>query len=99
MSYSYEGETRKMDNGLNATIIKFRDFYDIDVMLENQHVSEHQQYMDFVNGDTTALGFGKRKCTNKAPKSKKRASQLEPAILYDYLYVGGNAKEYGKRRD
>ena len=92
----YIGETRKMDTGLQAEIIEFRDFYDIDVKLENGLISNHQKYMDFVSGDSEALGFDKHIAVNEETDTEYPI--LEPAILYDYLYLG-DTKEYGKRRN
>jgi len=45
------GETRKMNCGLDATIIGYRKYSDIDVKFENNHVVCHRQYVDFEKGE------------------------------------------------
>lgn len=46
----YIGETRKMNCGVNATIIKFQNKGDITVEFEDKVIKEHRRYNDFKNG-------------------------------------------------
>lgn len=84
---NYEGMTRVMDNGKEATIIKFRDFYDIDVMLCTGEISEHQQYMDFQSCDSAALGFKKKRYDDMVETNSNNniAVEIYPAIRYNYI--------------
>lgn len=65
MEKTYKGETKVLNNGLEATIIEFRDFYDVDVQLCTGQTSEHQTYYDFQRCDAAALGFTKRQFVNE----------------------------------
>lgn len=91
MEKTYKGETRVMDNGKEATIIEFRDFYDIDVMLCTGEVSMHQQYVDFQRCDSAALGFHKNQTVNEPYEEHLNEEHVDyevmaaPAILYNYL--------------
>lgn len=92
MERTYKGETRVLNNGLEATIIEFRDFYDIDVKLCTGEISCHKQYIDFQRCDAAALGFYKKSPINQMPEydAENIASITEniamidsvPAILY-----------------
>ena len=48
--YSCEGETKLMNNGMNATCIKYRNSEDIDVQFEDGTIVEHKTKSCFVNG-------------------------------------------------
>ena len=90
----YRGQTRIMNNGLEATIIEFRDFYDIDVMLCTGFISGHQKYQDFQRCDAAALGFPTYPISNE-PEDETEAYKLEnsadfdeqPLFMYDYLHL------------
>lgn len=45
------GETRKMFNGMNATIISYRLAHDLDVQFEDGSVREHCAYKEFCSGN------------------------------------------------
>lgn len=45
------GKTRKMKNGMNATIVAYRTFQDIDVQFSNAIIVKNRTYSDFENGD------------------------------------------------
>lgn len=96
MERTFKGETKVLNNGLEATIIEFRDFYDIDVRLCTGEISRHQQYVDFQRCDAAALGFYKKPVVNEAPIEAydeensltidELTSIAQPAILYHYLH-------------
>jgi hypothetical protein len=44
------GESRKMNNGLIATIIKYCDGHNIDIQFENGQIVKHKQYDSFLKG-------------------------------------------------
>lgn len=67
----YTGMTRVLDNGKEATIIRFGDFYDIDVQLCTGEISTHKAYMDFQRCDSAALGF-----------KQEQVEEIKPAVLY-----------------
>lgn len=48
--YSCEGETKLMNNGMNATCIKYRNSEDIDIQFEDGTIVEHKTKSCFVNG-------------------------------------------------
>ena len=92
MEKSYRGETKVLNNGLEATIIEFRDFYDIDVQLCTGETSYHQQYIDFQRCDSAALGFYKKPATNEpiiaeeADEFSEEMVFVQPAVLPLYLH-------------
>lgn len=90
MKRTYVGETKVLNNKLEATIIEFRDFYDIDVQLCTGEISYHQQYIDFQRCDAGALGFNRKPITNKMPEEEdyEVETAIQPAVLYQYLHVG-----------
>lgn len=93
---NYRGQTRVMNNGLEATIIEFRDFYDIDVMLSTGFISTHQKYYDFQRCDAAALGFPTHEISNE-PEEIYSAEDYadnepvnfaeQPLFMYDYLHL------------
>lgn len=91
MENNYRGTTKILNNGLEATIIEFRDFYDIDVQLCTGEMSCHQQYIDFQRCDAAALGFYKKPASNEPPTMEENADAFEgmmvqPAVLHLYLH-------------
>ena len=84
MERTYVGETKVMDNGREATIIEFRDFYDIDVQLSTGEIAKHQQYIDFQRCDSAALGFYKEPIVNK---SEEKTISNNSILLYHYLQI------------
>lgn len=95
MERTYKGETKVLNNGLEATIIEFRDFYDIDVQLCTGETSCHQQYIDFQRCDAAALGFYKKPAINEMPEEDEDTvltaediamAVAQPAVLYHYLH-------------
>lgn len=95
MERTYQGETKVLNNGLEATIIRFGDFYDIDVQLCTGEVSRNQKYMDFQCCDAAALGFYRRPIVNEPEEiyeddamsltEEDLLAIAQPAILYNYL--------------
>lgn len=83
----FVGLTKVLNNGLEATIIAFRDFYDIDVQLCTGEISTNQQFSDFQSCDAAALGFKKKQIRNEPFLDEpflENENQDELAFLYLY---------------
>ena len=88
---NYRGQTKIMNNGFEATIIEFRDFYDIDIMLSTGLISKHQKYHDFQRCDAAALGFPINDIVNEPNEIVSQTIHLDidcnPLLAYDYLHL------------
>ena len=44
-------ESKRMNNGMIATIIEYRNANDIDIQFENGTIIQHRKYCHFINGE------------------------------------------------
>lgn len=54
----YIGQTRRMNCGLNATVIVYRGYNDIDVQFENGTIRKHKSIKSFENCKISPTQFG-----------------------------------------
>ena len=59
------GETRMMNCGMEATIIRYGKYSDIDVRFEDGVIVEHKRYRAFENGNIANPNFNPRLCETK----------------------------------
>ena len=76
------GEKRKMNCGLMATIIKYKNSYDIDVRFENNRIARNRQYCNFERGRILPDGYILHK--EKRLKETKTMNCGLDATIIDY---------------
>ena len=72
------GETRRMNCGLEATIVGYRSYSDIDIEFEGGIRREHVQYGSFINGNVT---FKKDLYRNRIGETRRMNCGLNATII------------------
>ena len=74
------GETRKMNCGMDATIIAYRNAIDMDVRFDNGSVRQHVQYSHFICGKVLNPAIRSKHLSKWIRRSKRMHNGLQATI-------------------